>query len=713
MRARDRGRAFGRIVALGAALAVLCAAAPEAATAAPGAQRQPGQQQQKRVLKLVVVGDSFSSGEGIRGTYIEARDPRHQSRESAAIQAAARLQAANPGLQVEVTIVASSGATTSDVFETQRKDPAATIPGGTPQNPLDQSTWHHDNDLAVNYAQLDQIPADADAIIIGLGGNDSLFGPLVKSMVTSFVAAQRGEARALQGAADQILDNTKPDEFYRQQADDYPDGYAPTLIARLLQVTQAIQNKAKNAALFLQNYPVGVDPNKPSWSDMLGEDLGETDLRRMQNFAGLVNSAIERAVQICQCAKLADVSKALEGRELNSDNPAINSVWFGTRGDAGQMKMSEPFHPNREGAALMSDDIGTTLARDLGLTVPERQKDAPTDTSGVMVRNTAAPDTDRDGRADYADGDWDGDGYANFADQDPNVANPPPPVRKPRTDTAPPRARGSRGDSGPNTRDGADRGADRGALGPSGPAPGPRDTGTDPAPPPRRPGDGNGAAGGDGTPPPSPAPQQPNPQPPTSHPPRPQPPRPQPPTPRPPTPQPPNPQPPNPQPPTPPNPPNSGGGPAPQPPTPPRQDGNAGGGTTQPKPASARKLSSPVIPPSTPMRTPSPPNLPKTPSTPRFDPNFHPQGVRQPNIGGGVLGVKPPTPPGPTLPSPRTPISPYPLGGGKRTDPPLSGSKVPDDGSPLSPPPTQPSPPPTTTPPQQSPGSGSGSTPVS
>jgi lysophospholipase L1-like esterase len=679
MRARDRGRAYGRIVALGTALAVICAAAPATVAAEPGTQRQPGQQQQKRVFRIVVVGDSFSSGEGIRDTYVDSRDPRHQSRESAAIQAAARIQAANPDLQVEVTIVASSGSTTSDVFETQRKDPAATIPGGTPQNPLDQRTWHHENDLAVNYAQLGQIPTDADAVIIGLGGNDSLFGPLVKSMVTE----NREEARKLEGAANRILDDTEPDEVYQQQADLYPDGYAPTLIARLIQVTRAVRNQAKNAQLFVQNYPIAVDPSKSSWFDLLGEDLGETDLQRMMNFAARVNTAIERAIHICQCATLADVSKALEGRELNSENPAINSVWFGTRGDAGQMKMSEPFHPNREGAALMSDDIGIALSRGFGFTVPERQKDARTDTGNITIRNTPAPDTDRDGHADYQDWDWDNDGYSNFADQDPNVANPPPPTRRPRT--APP------GETAPTTQQGPNRGTSRGTRGPNDAAPG------EPAPasPPRRPsggggeGDGGGDAGGGTGAEPAPPPRPPNggterpPQRPgggTERPPRPpggtdnQPPTP-------PKPQQPSPQQPPPRP--------------PDPPAPPRPDANSGGGRTDPPPP--RQLNSPVIPPSTPMRTPSAPSIPKTPSPTGFDPNFHPQGVKRPNVGGGsVLGVKPPTPPGPTLPSPRGPISKYPLGGGKRTDPPLSGSKVPDDGSLLPPPPGEqaPAPPP-------------------
>jgi hypothetical protein len=37
------------------------------------------------------------------------------------------------------------------------------------------------------------------------------------------------------------------------------------------------------------------------------------------------------------------------------------------------MKMSEPFHPNSAGAALMSDDIAHTFAEQLGLEYPDRQ----------------------------------------------------------------------------------------------------------------------------------------------------------------------------------------------------------------------------------------------------------------------------------------------------------------------------------------------------
>jgi hypothetical protein len=73
-------------------------------------------------------------------SYFDAKDPRHQSKMSAAIQAAARVQAANPDIQVEVHVVAASGATTSDFFEAQRRDPLEANPGNRPQNGADPTT---------------------------------------------------------------------------------------------------------------------------------------------------------------------------------------------------------------------------------------------------------------------------------------------------------------------------------------------------------------------------------------------------------------------------------------------------------------------------------------------------------------------------------------------------------------------------------------------
>jgi hypothetical protein len=55
--------------------------------------------------------------------------------------------------------------------------------------------------------------------------------------------------------------------------------------------------------------------------------------------------------------------------------------------------MSEPFHPNSAGAALMSDDIAHTFAEQLGVEYPDRYGDRVYDTGNITITNSPAPGT--------------------------------------------------------------------------------------------------------------------------------------------------------------------------------------------------------------------------------------------------------------------------------------------------------------------------------
>src|SRR5262245_31737818 len=57
-----------------------------------------------------IVGDSYMAGEGLRDTYIDPADPRHQSSAAPALQALARVQTDNPMLRVNANLVAAAGA---------------------------------------------------------------------------------------------------------------------------------------------------------------------------------------------------------------------------------------------------------------------------------------------------------------------------------------------------------------------------------------------------------------------------------------------------------------------------------------------------------------------------------------------------------------------------------------------------------------------------
>jgi hypothetical protein len=62
--------------------------------------------------------------------------------------------------------------------------------------------------------------------------------------------------------------------------------------------------------------------------------------------------------------------------------------------------MSEPFHPNSAGAALMSDDIAHAFAEQLGVEYPDRYGDRVYDTGNITITNSPAPGTICAGRPD-------------------------------------------------------------------------------------------------------------------------------------------------------------------------------------------------------------------------------------------------------------------------------------------------------------------------
>jgi hypothetical protein len=64
------------------------------------------------------------------------------------------------------------------------------------------------------------------------------------------------------------------------------------------------------------------------------------------------------------------------------------------------MKMSEPFHPNAAGAALMSDVITNQLAEQLRLEHPDPSGDRVYDTGNITITNSPAPGTSCRGRPD-------------------------------------------------------------------------------------------------------------------------------------------------------------------------------------------------------------------------------------------------------------------------------------------------------------------------
>ncbi|RBM09385.1 hypothetical protein DEH69_23085 [Streptomyces sp. PT12] len=351
------------MVAGGAAVAAVSVAIGSSPAAAADERPQ---------INVDIIGDSYTSGEGMTDTYFDAEDRRHRSPFAPGGQATQRVRDANPQMDLDATMGASSGATTRDFFGPQIE-----------------------NDQVVNGPQRDQVRPDADAVIVGLGGNDARFADVLTEAWTSFLDAD---------AFDEVLREVGPqlnsrlsDQEYRDQAANSAPGQAPTLTARLLQVMEALQQRAPGAELVVPNYPMAIDPQVESpWSSGFSQD----EMREIQAFGRQLNAAIARAVEVCGCATLADVSESMRGREVYTDDPALNDLGVRWSGSRAEWSRNEPFHPNVEGGALMSDAIARALAEALGLNAPAARGDHPTP---FRELREAVPDADGDGVADRAD----------------------------------------------------------------------------------------------------------------------------------------------------------------------------------------------------------------------------------------------------------------------------------------------------------------------
>ncbi|GIG67064.1 hypothetical protein [Phytomonospora endophytica] len=324
--------------------------AASAGLAAPANAQAPLADDQ---VKVDILGDSYNSGEGMRGTYFDPEDRRHRSPFASGSQALQRLQDANPDIDIDGQIGASSGATTRDVFETQ--EDADGNPVNPPQNSL--------------------VRPDADAVIMGFGGNDAQFAQVLTEAWRSATQGQSSPRfdRFMEGL-EPLMDTDLSAEEYQRQAESTPGGQAPTIVARLLQAMREIQAKAPGAKLVVPNYPLPVNPEATSfWSR-----FSEYELQRFREFGTQLNRAIAKSVELCGCATVADMAGALDGREAYTDDPAINDLNAALTGRHDQWNSNEPFHPNVEGGGLMSDAIAGALAEALGLKPPDEGGATPT-----------------------------------------------------------------------------------------------------------------------------------------------------------------------------------------------------------------------------------------------------------------------------------------------------------------------------------------------
>ena len=294
--------------------------------------------QAKPTVRIVIIGDSYTSGEGASWTtykqgppqitYDEFGNqiqqpmiyPQHVSSQSPAMQAVNALQAANPGVNFDVVNVAVSGATRADAAKpSESNNPVFTLP-----------------------PQLDSV-RNADIIISGFaGGNDNNFPGWAQYVITH-------------------KDSSVPAEFNSTFAPAFNSG---SNLADQVSFLGKLAQLAPGATIITPGYPaVFGDQAASSWSpgSPVVTSLGQNAITYSNLFGQYLNTDARSAALIANAAYpgnrfyFADEATTLQGHGLLSDQPAVHGFTLSTPG--GNTLYQESFHPDPLGQRMMSGGL--------------------------------------------------------------------------------------------------------------------------------------------------------------------------------------------------------------------------------------------------------------------------------------------------------------------------------------------------------------------
>ena len=290
-------------------------------------------QVQQRDLTVEALGDSFFTGLGA-GAY-QRPDARRQSQAAGFLQALARLEAANPGLNVTVQNHSSAGATIDNLYDSQM---AGGLLGGN---------------MPINAPQLEGVNPNADLAIMGFGGNDAGFVDAIMSTFGDDAPLQNMVAGLLAGQ----LDVTRPAADYMADAA-RPRGQQQTLVGELVRGIQAAQAAMPNAKIVVTTYPEAVDPAATNRLSV----ISSAELAAFGQLGEALNEAIRQAAALAG-ATVADNSEAFAGHEVYTDEPYLHDLGPQWRRD----DRDEAMHPNAAGHTALADAIADAVSRVTGL----------------------------------------------------------------------------------------------------------------------------------------------------------------------------------------------------------------------------------------------------------------------------------------------------------------------------------------------------------
>ncbi|MEE6259435.1 SGNH/GDSL hydrolase family protein [Plantactinospora sonchi] len=325
---------------------------------------------QQRVVRIVIVGDSYMSGEGA-GDYLNKRgvipppyvrgpvntaplpapgytqedynaDWRHRSRHAAALLAIDELRKANPDVVFDVVFNASSGAETKH-FWTAQSDEGRNNP---PQN------------AGINN--------QTNLVVVGMGGNDAGFGPLVEH------ALRHNDQAGLQSLAAQrtALLNPRTDDVEWADAN---SAQPASLVSRYIKMVRAIHTQGPNTRVMMVTYPQGLT-RRDIADGVMGVLLAGYEYEVLVKLAPQISDAIRRAQQILTSkgvqVDLLDIRNAFAGHTLGTDDPWVNGLVYQTGSGSLFNRLQETAHPNRRGTQALSAHYAKMIATELGVRPP-------------------------------------------------------------------------------------------------------------------------------------------------------------------------------------------------------------------------------------------------------------------------------------------------------------------------------------------------------
>ncbi|MGW4947007.1 PKD domain-containing protein [Actinoplanes sp. NPDC004185] len=294
------------------------------------------------VTEMVVMGDSFSAGNGAANYY----GPHGCWRSHANWAELYAGWMRQNGYPVNLTNVACNGATTKEITQRNRRpDDDVIVQGRCYSTPRSPDEYVEDKCFSYLRPQVEALNTNTDLVVLTMGGNDVGFSKVVHQC---FVPAERdpGDCR----------------RAVTQGRDKIKDAGSDGLRARVAGALIAIRSKAPRAHIVLLGYPHLVGSYSYVLKSLRGTDSYDAgaDIREM-NVLGTAaqKAAVDDAVRSAGglITYVDSMARRFEGHEPEARATRTNSTrWLLEVGDA-LAALDTTYHPNPRGHAAYSQAL--------------------------------------------------------------------------------------------------------------------------------------------------------------------------------------------------------------------------------------------------------------------------------------------------------------------------------------------------------------------